>query len=792
MAEKSTAMQQYDDIKKKYNKKNEIVFFQIGKFYEIFYDDAVKVVEALGIKMTKRRSKKSEIPMCGVPVTAHMVYVSSLIGLGYRVVICNQVEGSKDGGLIKRKVVQVHSSGTYIDDASFDNNFLAFIDGRKDIGYGLAYVDVAVGHFIISTFEDAKGVIGKLYRINPAEIMTTPYCDALTDLIKSGMNPDFFEPKAFEYEAASKNLNEQFGAAFRDMRNFASEFAVNAGGALIQYLKDTQEDSLEHINKIQHFKQSNFMYLDKSAFVNLELRETMRERKSIGSFFNAIDETKSTMGRRLLRNWMENPVLCIREIALRQGAVAELKDRYIIRGEIRDELDKMIDIERMVTKILYRSTDYRDFASLAKTIEFVVIVKKLLEIFRNPLLNSFYEEMDTLDDVHYVIKSALSEEAYRDKGFPDEVYDEGHDKYLDEIRERKKEAEKQMEALLQRERTQLGIKSLKVKRDEILGHYFEVPNEHYDKAPRRFMHLRAYAHVHLYTSDELKVIAQRLLIAENEKKTRERELFVKMQRFVGMELARVQDVGRMMAKLDCLCSLAEIAHLYNYICPHMHLGRELEIINGRHPVLERYPGEFTANDILFDDNNKMVLLTGPNMSGKSTYLRQVGLICIMAQMGSFVPASSAKLPIIDKILARVEVQDDPGAGKSTFMMEMLETAEVLANANQKSLILLDEVGKNTDSQDGVCLSMAIIEYIANVLNTKTLFATHYRELADAEDRVHGVNSFMMEIEEKDGKVNFLRKVVRGRSEKAHGIHVAEMAGLPEAVIKRAKELADRL
>jgi len=755
MAEMSKLMRQYMELKEQH--KDALLFFRLGDFYELFFDDALIASDKLGLHLTGRETGQGRAPMCGLPHHAAEAYIQRLVEAGHKVALCEQITtGGSKGELMERKVVRVFTPGTIIDDTKSTNNYVAVIFSGNETAFGLAYADVATGDFFVTSLDSREKLEDELHKIAPKEII------------------DNFELSEAD---SHQKLVSHFGANF----GFSDKCAICAAGALVHYLYETQQNSLAHIGKINPYVQSDFMILDKSTFRNLELVETLREKDTEGTLFWVMNQTVTAMGKRLLRKWLESPLLSLADIVTRHDAVAEFKENSVLRAEARAALGKISDIERLCGKITYRKVSPKDFLNLQRSIVVFPDIKGLLTGLESSLNTYFANSLDGLSDICNNIQSA---------------FEEGRNVELDAAKAQRSLLLQQLADFEQSERQSTGIKGLKVGHNKVFGYYIEVANSQRGAVPAHYQRRQTLSNNERYATDELKQLEIDILTVEDRVQQLEAEAFENLCVEVAREIPRIQLSAHMLATIDVLQSMGEIADRYNYICPQMHDAATIEIDGGRHPVIERFSPElFVANDTYLDNfGNKIAIITGPNMAGKSTYLRQVALISIMAQMGSFVPAASASLPICDRVFTRVGASDDLARGQSTFMVEMSETANILVNATERSLIVLDEIGRGTGTTDGFSIALAIVEHIAENISAKTLFATHFHELTVAEGKIHGVANYRMEVEEDfEGEtIKFLRRVVPGGADKSYGIFVAKLAGLPEVVVRRAFRIQQKL
>ena len=778
----SAVMQQYMAIKEAH--KEALVFFRIGDFYELFFDDARLASQKLGLVLTSRETGQGKAPMCGVPFHAAEGYIKHLVDLGHRVALCEQIGTPRKGEILSREVVRVYTPGTIIDDTKSGANFIAVIYQEQEAGiqYGLAYCDVATGDFLTTSFNDFDKLLNEIYKINPAEIVVNPAFSLSDGLAEStGIKPVIYHIWAFYSDIAKEKLLSHFNLHNLEGLGLGDDAKLCASGALLCYLSEMQAASLSHINSIEPYSVSDFMILDKNARRNLELTETLREKESVGSLFWVLNQTKTAMGERLLRKWLENPLLQKNDIECRHQAVGEYAENEARRDEIREKLGEIVDLERICARINYGRITVTDLGILSRSITALGAVKGLLTDFSSKLNSYFFESLDNLQDISIKIDHIL----------PDgESVGAGCDAELDRLRDRLQSHLELLAALEARERLEGGIKSLKIGQNKVFGYYFEIGKSYKGPLPTHFQRRQTLSGSERYVTEELKRLEADILHTTECIENLEASLFKGLRMAVAKEIPRIRLTAQMIAAVDALQSLGYVAAKYNYVCPEMMNVGIIEIKAGRHAVVERLLGlPFVANNVYLDNfENKIAVLTGPNMAGKSTYLRQTALICIMAQMGGFVPAKAARLPICDQIFARVGSSDDLGRGQSTFMVEMNEVAAILNNATKNSLIILDEIGRGTSTSDGFAIALAIMEHIAANISALTLFATHFHELTAAEGQISGVVNYCMQVQESGGNITFTRKIARGGADKSYGIAVAKLAGLPAAVVERSAQI----
>jgi DNA mismatch repair protein MutS len=806
MAKLTPMMQQYLSIKKEYQ--DTILFFRLGDFYEMFNEDAKIAARELELTLTARnKGKGDEVPMAGVPYHSSESYIAKLIEKGYRVAICEQVEdASQASGLVKREVVRVITPGTVVNNNILEeknNNYLAAIVG-SDKGYGFSLVDVSTGEFAVTQLDGAEAankVIDELSRINPAEVLLDDKVRSSTEIMgfmRSQINPIITKIKeSFGYDRAYELLIDHFDTI--TLEGFGCEnlpLAIQAAGAVLDFLIETQKRSLKHINRLSTYSTIDYMVLDANTRRNLELVKTMRDKSKKGSLLWVIDKTVTSMGGRRLRRWIEQPLLDVEEINRRLDGVEEISKNILLKEELRDLLNQVYDIERLMGKVIYGSANARDLIALKSSLEILPDVKASLAEFESSMLEELEEDLDKLADITELIESSIQDEpptTITEGGIIKEGYDEQLDEYLDA----KKNGKNWIIQLQQRERQRTGISSLKVGHNKVHGYYIEVTKANLDAVPEDYVRKQTLSNSERYITPELKEKESIILGAEEKSMELEYQLFIHIRDRIAAETDRIQKSANILAQLDALISLAEVALNNNYVRPKVNHGEVIDIKSGRHPVVEAMLDTevFVPNDTYLDQGDeRFSIITGPNMSGKSTYMRQVALITLLAQMGSFVPAEFAEIGIVDRIFTRVGASDDLTTGQSTFMVEMNEVANILNNATNKSLIILDEVGRGTSTYDGLSIAWAVIEYISDTekIGAKSLFATHYHELTELEDRLAGIKNYNVAVQEEGEDVIFLRKIIPGGADQSYGIEVAKRAGIPKLVIDRSKEILAKL
>lgn len=804
MAEFSPMMQNYIATKEQY--KDCILFYRLGDFYEMFFEDAINVSRELELTLTgKDCGQEERAPMCGVPFHAADTYINRLIEKGYKVAICEQVEDPKTAkGLVKREVVKIVTPGTNLNVAALDagkNNYLmciAYIGGAM----GTAVCDITTGEFLISEVASERELLDQINHFMPSEIICNEsFSISGIDVrdVKDRFGISFYElePWYFDDAKVTQVIEEHFkvsslyGLGINDFKN-----GTTAAGALLNYLYETQKSSLPHIISITPYVTGRYMIIDSSTRRNLELLETMREKQKKGSLLWVLDKTKTAMGARRLRAMIEQPLIERDDIIKRQEAIKELLDRYADREDIRESLNPVYDLERITARISTKSAGPRELVSFKTSLEMLPYIKDSLRTMNSELLKDIYEQLDTLSDIYELINSAIVPEPplqIKEGG----LIKEGYNEEVDRLRSAKTEGKNWLAKLEAEERERTGIKTMKVKYNKVFGYYFEVTNSFKDMVPEDYIRKQTLTGAERYTMPKLKELEDVILGAEDKLFSLEYDLFTDVRDQIALQVARIQTTAKAVAGIDVFASLAVVAENNKYVCPNINTDGVINIIGGRHPVVEKMIQNdmFVENDTYLDNNqNRISIITGPNMAGKSTYMRQTALIVLMAQVGSFIPAKSADIGIVDRIFTRVGASDDLASGQSTFMVEMNEVANILRNATSNSLLILDEIGRGTSTFDGLSIAWAVVEHISNpkLLGAKTLFATHYHELTELEGMIDSVKNYCIAVKEQDDYIVFLRKIVRGGADKSYGIQVARLAGVPDNVISRAKEIVSQL
>ena len=804
MAELTPMMQKYMETKEQY--KDCILFYRLGDFYEMFFDDALVASKELEITLTgKSCGLEERAPMCGIPYHAVEGYLSKLVSRGYKVAICEQVEDPKFAkGLVKREVIRVVTPGTNLNVQSLEagkNNYLLSIAYTPD-GIGISAADVTTGDYYVTEVEDLKKLNDELMKYEPSEII----CNEA--FLVSGFDVNDLKSRLhISVNALESHMFDDDGCRRILMKHFkvntliglgVEEFPTGllAAGALLQYLYDTQKTDLEHFTHIYPYLTSKYMLLDSSTRRNLELTETLREKQKRGSLLWVLDKTKTAMGARLLRNYIEQPLIEKDEMEKRLDAIQELNQDSISRDEIREYLNPIYDLERLLSKVTYKTANPRDLIAFRNSLQMLPPIKTVLSAFEKEELTEIREQIDGLEDIYQLIDEAIIDEpplSIREGGMIKDQFDET----IDRLRSAKHDGKQWLAQLEEEDRERTGIKNLKIKYNKVFGYYFEVTNSYKNLVPEDYIRKQTLANAERYTTPRLKELEDTILNAEDKLQTLEYDVFCKIRDTIAQELVRIQNTAKAIAKLDVYASLSLVSERNHYVRPKLNEKGVIDIKDGRHPVVEQMITNdmFIANDTYLDNGSHCIsVITGPNMAGKSTYMRQTALIVLMAQIGCFVPARTANIGIVDRIFTRVGASDDLASGQSTFMVEMNEVANILRNATSKSLLILDEIGRGTSTFDGLSIAWAVIEHISNrkLLGAKTLFATHYHELTELEGKMNNVNNYCIAVKECGDDIVFLRKIVKGGADKSYGIQVAKLAGVPDMVIDRAKEIVEQL
>ncbi len=804
MAAFTPMMQQYLDIKNQY--KDCIMFYRVGDFYEMFFDDALTASKALEITLTgKDCGQEERAPMCGVPYHAYEVYANRLIEQGYKVAICEQVEDPKQAkGLVKRDVIQIITPGTNLSTQNLkegQNNYIMSIYAF-DNAYGIAVADITTGEARTCQVTSQEKCKDEINKYQPSEII----CNET--LLCQDWDWDYYRERLhitisaiddwhFNEEQAANCLLKHFKVQSLEALGLKDRsLTVIASGALMEYLIETQKSSLDHMNRLELYAVDDYMILDSSTRRNLELTETLRDKEKRGSLLWVLDKTKTAMGARLLRTYIEQPLIRKDRIEERLDAIEQLNREAINREELREYLNPIYDLERLMTRISLKTANPRDLISFKTSLSYLPYIRQLLAGYPSGLLHQIYEDLDGLEDIHQLLEDSIIEDPplqIKEGG----IIKDGYLEHIDELKHAKTDGKQWLAELETKEREASGIKNLKIKYNKVFGYYFDVTNSYKELVPEHFIRKQTLANSERYTTEELDKLADTILGSEDKLCALEYETFCDIREKISGEIKRVQRTAHAVAMLDVMASLAYVTEQNHYIRPVMNEEGRLKIQGGRHPVVEKMiPNDlFIRNDTELDINeNRIAIITGPNMAGKSTYMRQTALIVLLAQMGCYVPADQADIGIVDRIFTRVGASDDLASGQSTFMVEMSEVANILRNATVNSLLILDEIGRGTSTYDGLSIAWSVVEYISNFhrLGAKTLFATHYHELTELEGQLPGVHNYCIAVKEQGDDIVFLRKIMRGGADRRYGIQVAKLAGLPQDVIERANEILSEL
>lgn len=805
MAEYSPMMQKYLETKEEY--KDCILFYRLGDFYEMFFDDAILVARELEITLTgKDCGQEERAPMAGVPHHAAEMYIAKLVNKGYKVAICEQLEDPKNTkGIVKRGVIKVVTPGTVVESNMLEerkNNYIMSIF-KSGIYFGISICDISTGEFYAAEIKDNHNfpmLLDEIARYTPSELVVNSMmadCSEEMSKIKERFENVYitkFNDKFFNREV--ENLEMRFSIQDnhgKKVENFSEKnLAISSIHALFEYIEQTQKTNLDHINKIVVYSLSRYMALDINARRNLEITEKLRDKSKKGTLLWVLDKTSTSMGARALRRWLGDPLVDVLEINKRLEAVKELKDDIMLRGEVIDNLKKVYDIERLAGKMAYGNANARDMVTLKNSLLKLPEVKRSLANCKSERLKEIAENLDELQDIYQLIDGAIIDDppmTIKDGG----IIKLGYDEEIDTLKTAQIEGKNWLVQLELDEREKTGIKNLKIGFNKVFGYFIEVTKSYLSQVPDRFVRKQTLANAERYITEELKNLENQILGAEEKVVTLEYEAFVQIRDQIAKNIKRLQKTSEMVSNLDVLTSFAEVAEDMNYCMPEVTSSGTLDIKKGRHPVIEKIlgPGSFVENDTYLDkQDSRLSIITGPNMAGKSTYMRQVALITLMAQVGSFVPAESAKIGVVDKIFTRVGASDDLSMGQSTFMVEMMEVATILKEATSNSLVILDEIGRGTSTYDGLSIAWAVAEFIGDKekCGAKTLFATHYHELTELEDKIEGIKNYSIAVKEKGEDIIFLRKIVRGGTDESYGIHVARLAGVPKVVTQKADEI----
>ena len=797
-------MLQYLEVKEKY--KNEILFYRLGDFYEMFFDDAVTVSRELELTLTgKSCGTEERAPMCGVPFHSAETYIARLVKKGYTVVVCEQMEDPATAkGLVKRDVVRIITPGTVTESVMLTegkNNYLCalYISGTCA---GICFADISTAKVYVTQINDGdvnNRIINELATYLPSEIITNADRTGVKEIFEYAR-----DRIGSVYNDASKNLfsGDAYGELCthfgKDQLDKALLYENSPGTralcAIMRYIAQTQKVDLAYIDKINSYDSGVYLGIDVNTRRSLELCETMRTREKRGSLLWVLDKTKTAMGARLLRKWVEQPLVGVNEILARQNAVTELFDNFIAKEELQRLLSEINDLERLMTRVVFNTTNGKDMKAIEQSVNALVPIKKQLAEFRGAELKACEENLDTLEDIGEYISNAIVDDppfSVREGG----MIKKGFSEEADELRSMMEDGHSWIAKIEQSEKELTGIKNLKIGYNRVFGYYIEVTNSFKDMVPDRYVRKQTLTGAERYITDELKQMESKVLGAKERLVSLEYEIFQKLRAFVADNLHRVQKTAAVIAKLDVYVSLADTAKKNNYVCPEVDMSDVLDIKEGRHPVVERFMKNemFVPNDAHLDENRRLLLITGPNMAGKSTYMRQTALIIIMAQIGSYVPAKSARIGVVDKIFTRIGASDDLSAGQSTFMLEMSECAYILKNATKRSFVVYDEIGRGTSTYDGMSIARAIVEYtVSKKLYAKTMFATHYHELTELSEVCKGVVNYNVVAKKKGDELVFLRRIVEGAADQSYGIEVAKLAGVPKEIVKRADEILEEI
>lgn len=797
-------MQQYMETKNQY--KDCILFYRLGDFYEMFFDDALCVTKELELTLTGKSCGLDErAPMCGVPFHSAESYINRLVERGYKVAICEQVEDPKSAkGLVKREVIRVVTPGTNSFTSSLDetrNNYLmgiVSIEGK----FGISIVDVTTGEYLMTEVDSVSKLLDEINKFTPSEIICndTFYISGvdMNDLSsRLGIVISPLDPSYFDKDSCQRALCRHFKVSTLEGLGF-KEYAIGtiAAGSIMQYLEETQKCSLAHISHLLPYHTGKYMLLDRNTRRNLELVETLREKQKRGSLLWVLDKTKTAMGARKLRSSLEQPLIDKETILQRYDAIDELNQDVITREELREYLNPVYDLERLLSKISYKTVNPRDMIALESSLSMLPHIRLLCSNFKSDLFQDFTQNLDPLEDVYQLIHSAIVEEppiSVREGG----IFKNGFNEEIDHLRNAKTEGKNWLADLETTEKEQTGIKNLRIKYNKVFGYYLEVTKSFVNQVPDTWIRKQTLTNAERYTTPELKEMEDTILGAEDRLYNLEYAVFCQLREEIFQQMDRIQQTASVIASIDMIASLAYVAEHNHYVRPKLNNKGILRIKDGRHPVIEQMIAHdmFIPNDTFLDeDSHRLVIITGPNMAGKSTYMRQTALIVLMAQLGSFVPASQADISLVDRIFTRVGASDDLASGQSTFMVEMTEVANILHNATKNSLIILDEIGRGTSTFDGLSIAWSVVEHIVDkkLIGAKTLFATHYHELTELEGKLEGVQNYCIAVKEDGEDIVFLRKIVKGGADKSYGIQVAKLAGVPEQVLIRAREIADQL
>ena len=804
MAAFSPMMQKYLETKEQY--KDCVLFYRLGDFYEMFFEDAIEVSKELELTLTgKDCGQEERAPMCGIPFHAAENYINRLVSNGHKVAICEQVEDPKLAkGLVKREVIRVVTPGTNFNPSALEegkNNYIMCIVYMGNV-LGISVSDITTGEYLVTEVHSTRELLDEINKFTPSEIICNEsfmlsgisieeICTRLNIAVSS------LEPYYFDDELSKRLLLEHFKASSLNGLGVADfETGCVAAGALLQYFYETQKSSLPHLTHITPYITGKYMIIDSFTRRNLELTETLREKMKRGSLLWVLDKTKTAMGARLLRQMLEQPLIVKDEIVKRQDAVKSLKDDMITREELREYLNPIYDLERLIGRVSTKSASPRDLIALSTSLSMLPHIKYLIRECDCELIKEIHDNIDELVDVCELIKNSIVDEppiAIKEGG----LIKEGFNEEVDKLRKAKTDGKDWLAQLEATERERTGIKNLRIKYNKVFGYYLEVLNSYKGNVPEDYIRKQTLTNAERYSTPKLKELEDVILGAEDKLFALEYDIFTDVRDRISAQVVRIQKTAKAIAMLDVFASLSTVAQQNNYVCPKINTKGVIDIKEGRHPVVEKMISNdmFIPNDTYLDNNKKRVsIITGPNMAGKSTYMRQAALIVLMAQIGSFVPAKTADIGIVDRIFTRVGASDDLASGQSTFMVEMNEVANILRNATSNSLLVLDEIGRGTSTFDGLSIAWSVVEFISNpkLLGAKTLFATHYHELTELEGTIESVNNYCIAVKEQGDDIVFLRKIVAGGADKSYGIQVAKLAGVPDSVINRAKEILEEL
>ncbi len=804
MEQLTPMMQKYLETKEQY--KDCILFYRLGDFYEMFFEDAITASKELEITLTgKSCGLEERAPMCGIPFHAAEGYLNKLVSKGYKVAICEQVEDSKTAkGLVKREVVRIVTPGTNTCMQALDeekNNYLMCIVYLSD-SYGLAAADVTTGDFYVTEIAREKNLLDEIAIFSPAEIIfNEAFHVSGVDLsdYKNRNNVNFSDLDSwfFDDNTVKTVLTTHFNVKRVDALGLA-DFPIGtvAAGALLKYLYETQKNSLSHITMLSPYSNSKYLVIDGSTRRNLELVETMRDKTKIGSLLWVLDKTKTAMGARMLRSYVEQPLVDAKDINARLDCIEELNNKLISRDEIREYLNPIYDLERLISRVTYQTANPRDLIAFKNSIGMIPHIKTMLGDLSSPLLQQMNDEMDALEDLYQLIDESITEEppiSVREGG----IIKTGYVEEIDRLRSAKTEGKNWLAQLEAEEKEKTGIKNLKIRYNKVFGYYLEVTNSFLEMVPDYYIRKQTLTNAERFITPKLKELEDSILGSEERLVSLEYNLFSEIREQIALQVKRIHKTAKSIAAVDAFCSLAFVAEQNEFVRPRINEEGIIDIKDGRHPVVEKMMSNhlFITNDTYLDNKKKRIsIITGPNMAGKSTYMRQTALIVLMAQMGSFVPAKKANIGIVDRIFTRVGASDDLASGQSTFMLEMTEVANILRNATANSLLILDEIGRGTSTFDGLSIAWAVVEHISDpkILGAKTLFATHYHELTELEGKLDNVTNYCIAVKENGDDIVFLRKIIPGGADKSYGIQVAKLAGVPESVIERAKDIVEQL